>query len=71
MNVLKTQKQYERLSCKGINTSRNSKKTFLKYNYFNLINAYKPLFVKEAKTISDIKKMCSSSDNIFLKKYYG
>lgn len=71
MNVLKNDKQYLRLKQKGINLDRNSRSNFKKANHFTLINAYKPLFVKETKTIDDIKLMTSPIDTSFLNTYFG
>lgn len=56
MKTLTTVKQLERLKEKGINVSRSNKDVLSKYSYFQLINAYKSLFVDDVKTIIDIKE---------------
>lgn len=46
---------YENLRRKGINVERGNKKYLDNYSYYQVINAYKALFITDVKSISDIK----------------
>lgn len=56
MKSYNTQRLYTRMKEKGIQTSRAYSKTFENYSYYQLINAYKSLFVSKVFTILEIKQ---------------
>lgn len=61
-----TDQLYDNLRRKGINVKRGDKKYFTSYSYYQVINAYKPLFVKKVLTIEQIKNDILSNYNVDL-----
>lgn len=45
---------YENLRQKGIQVGKGDRKYIQNYSYYQIINAYKPLFIRDVKTIDDI-----------------
>lgn len=54
MKTIKTVKQIDRLKQKNINYKGNAD-VFDKYSYFQLVNAYKPIFASDVMNIDEIK----------------
>ena len=54
MKTIKTVKQIDRLKQKNINCKGNAD-VFDKYSYFQLVNAYKPIFASDVMNIDEIK----------------
>lgn len=56
MQVLSTNKLIENIERKGIEIDARGKKIFRRYNYYQVINAYKNIFVDSIETINDIRE---------------
>lgn len=54
---------YENLKRKGITVSRGDISYLKKYSYYQIINAYKPIFIKTVKSIDDIYNDVTSNKN--------
>lgn len=62
------------ISEKGINISRRGKKLFYQYDYYQVVNGYKYLFIDNVENIDDIKRKINSSINShasFYSSFYG
>lgn len=55
MKVLSTSQLIENIQQKGINIDSRNKRLFRRYNYYQVINAYKNLFVDSVENIDDIR----------------
>ena len=64
MNTNSTNKLIEILERKQIKFEKGEKALFKKYSYYQVINAYKDLFVKDIEYIEDIKKNIQKNVNI-------
>lgn len=64
MNTNSTNKLIEILERKQIKFEKGEKALFRKYSYYQVVNAYKDLFVKDIEYIEDIKKNIQSNANI-------
>ena len=73
MQVLNTKKLIENIERKGIYIDAKDKRKFKRYNYYQVINAYKNIFVDKIEDIDDrYKKSFNlpdgiSSENMFIK----
>ena len=54
MQVFTTKKLIENIERKGISIDSKDKKKFTRYNYYQVINAYKNIFVDNVENIDDI-----------------
>lgn len=73
MKKLTNDQLYLNARRKGILFSRGEKKEFEKYDYFQVINAYKALFVVGVESIDDIEKIIDSNNTneiIRIQKYF-
>jgi hypothetical protein len=61
MKSLSTNSLYQNLKRKGINTSYGDGTKLNSYNYYQVINAYKPLFITDVKNIDQIKNDFSTN----------
>lgn len=69
MDTLNTYNLYKRICSKGIKTNRGDSNIFDKYRYFQLINAYKALFVCDVKRIDDIENDINTNQSMH--SYYA
>ena len=67
-----TSKLIKNLERKGISFEFGEKQLFKKYNYYQVINAYKNLFVADVENIDKIRKNIQNNIDVDrYKKYYG
>ena len=72
MQVFTTKKLIENIERKGINIDRKDKKKFTRYNYYQVINAYKNIFVNNVENIDDIMNNILQGKEIErYNKYFG
>lgn len=64
MDTNSTNKLIEILERKQIKFEKGEKSLFRKYSYYQVVNAYKDLFVKDIEYIDDIKNNISKGINI-------
>ena len=64
MKAKNTQHLYQNLKRKGIQLDRGDIKYLQNYSYYQIINAYKPLFISNVKNIDDIKTDLVQGSNL-------
>lgn len=77
MKILNTENQYYHLKRKGITVlPHKDKQRFKKYNYFQVVNAYKHIFIEKGYQIGNILNVIDTNDlnqseALFFKNYFG